>query len=169
MQADTYFKAGMSFDEFMQTESDESYREKGIEILQSIEFEEKYIKQIANIREEINIIIYGEVWCPDCMINIPVIEKMRTYNDNINLSIFDKQRKIENNIEIEQHISLPTFIVCDKDFQELGVFTEFPSKLKEIIENGNESNVLVNIRKYRKGDYAQETLKDILDMINRRQ
>lgn len=168
MQMSELFENGMSFDEFLQTEDDESYREKGLEILESINFDEEYIKEINSINEEVNILIYGEIWCADCMINIPVVEKMKQYNNKVKMSIVNKEIKIENNVKLEEHIRLPTFIVYDKDFNELGTFKEFPRKLKEIMESGNESNSLVNIRKYRKGDFTQETLKDILHLINRR-
>lgn len=168
MQMSKLFENGMSFDEFLQTEDDESYREKGLEILESIDFDEQYIKEIENISEEVNILIYGEIWCADCMINIPVAEKMRQLNNNIKVSIVNKEIKIENNVKLEEHIRLPTFIVYDKDFNELGTFKEYPRKLKEIMESGNESNSLVNIRKYRKGAFINETLKDILYLINRR-
>lgn len=168
MQISKQFDNGMSFDEFIKTEDDESYRESGLEIFESISFDEEYIKEIKSIKEQINILVYAEVWCGDCMINIPVIEKMRSYNDNIKISIFNKDRKIKSGIKLEEHVKLPTFIVYDKNFNELGTFKEFPKKLKKIIESGNESNFLVNIRKYRKGNYAEETLKDILNIISRR-
>lgn len=165
MQISKVFECGMSFDEFVNTE-DESYRKKTLEILESIEFEEEYIKEIKDIKEEINILIYAEIWCGDCIINIPVVEKMRNYNDSIRISIFNKQKKLDNNIELEKHVKLPTFIIYDAEFNELGKFIEFPRKLKEIIDGGNEPNFLVNIRKYRKGEYAQETLKDVLKIID---
>jgi len=31
--------------------------------------------------------------------------------------------------------------------------------------NGNQPNIIVAMRKYRKGEYAVETLKDILEII----
>lgn len=167
MQISNLFENGMSFDEFIKTD-EESYREKSLEVLESINFEEESIEKIKSIDEKINILICGEIWCADCMINIPVIEKMRTYNENINISIVSKDQIRESDIKIESHIKLPTFIVYDEDFNELGFFTEHPRKIKEIIESGNESNFLVTIRKYRKGEYTGETLKDILNIINRR-
>ena len=167
MPISNLFENGMSFDQFIKTD-DEAYREKSLEVLESIEFEEKYIDKIKSIDETINILVCGEIWCADCMINIPVIEKMRKYNENIKLSIVSKEQIKESDVKLESHIKLPTFIVYDKDFNELGLFTEHPKKIKEIIESGNESNFLVNIRKYRKGEYTGETLKDMLSIINRR-
>lgn len=167
MQISELFKKGISFDEFIKTE-DESYKEKILEVLESIEFDQEYIERIEAIDRDINILISGELWCADCLINIPVIEKMKRYNDKIHLSIVTKEEIIESNIKEGTHIKLPTFIVYDSEFNELGMFIEHPRKIKEIIEDGNESNFLVQIRKYRKGDYTGETLKDILYMIDRR-
>ncbi len=168
MQISSQFLKGMSFDEFMKTEDDESYRQKGLETLESINFSKENIEAIESINEKINILIYGEVWCSECMINIPVIEKMRQYNENISISIFNKEAKLELGIELEERAKLPTFIVYDSEFNKLGVLRQFPNKLKKIIDSGNESNILVHIRKYRKGEYKEETLKDMLDIINRR-
>lgn len=168
MQISKQFEKGMSFDDFIKTEDEESYKEKGLEILDSIDFTEEYIKKIESIDEKINILVYGEVWCVECMISIPAIEKMREYNKNISVSIFNKEVKIESGMELEERVKLPTFIVYDKEFNRLGVLKQFPKKLKEIIDSGNESNILVHIRKYRKGEYVQEVVKDILDIINRR-
>lgn len=167
MQISELFKEGISFDEFIKTE-DESYKEKTLAVLDSIEFDQEYIERIENIDRDINILISGELWCADCLINIPVIEKMKRYNDRIHLSIVTKEAIIESKIKGDTHIKLPSFIVYDENFNELGIFIEHPKKIKEIIEGGNESNFLVQIRKYRKGEYTGETLKDILDIIDRR-
>ena len=120
MQISNLFENGMSFDEFIKTD-EESYREKSLEVLESINFEEESIEKIKSIDEKINILICGEIWCADCMINIPVIEKMRTYNENINISIVSKDQIRESDIKIESHIKLPTFIVYDEDFNELAI------------------------------------------------
>ncbi len=167
MQISELFKKGISFDDFIKTE-DESYKEKILDVLASIEFDQEYIERIESIDQDINILISGELWCADCLINIPVIEKMKSYNDKIHLSIVTKEDIIESGIKPDTHIKLPTFIVYDAEFKELGIFIEHPRKIKEIIEGGNESNFLVQIRKYRKGGYASETLKDVLYMIDRR-
>lgn len=166
MQISDLFESGMSFDQFISTD-EESYREKSLKTLESIDFEKEYIEKIKSIDKNINILVCGEIWCADCMLNIPVVEKMRKYNDKIKVSIVNKDMILESNLNLEKQMKLPTFIIYDEEFNELGIFTEYPKKIKEIIEDGNESNFLVNIRKYRKGGYAQETLKDILEIIDR--
>ena len=169
MKTNDLFNSGVSFTEFVNTDTG-SYKEKTLEILDTIEFDEEYIKDIENINTNINILVFGEIWCPDCMINIPVIEKMKQYNGNIDVSIVSKEGNEDflKKYFVKDHVKIPILIVCDEKFKELGIFTEHPKKIKEIIDQGNESKIIVAMRKYRKGEYAQETLKDILDIIGKK-
>ena len=159
----TLFNEGVSFDEFVNQDSD-TYKEKTLEILDSIQFEDSEIELIKKINKKINILVCAEIWCPDCMINVPVLERMRDYNSNINISIVGR----EGNEELfmsQEGIRIPTFLFYDSSFNELGKFIEFPKKVKEIVSKGNQPNIIVAKRKYRKGEFANETLKDIIDII----
>ncbi|WIV13081.1 thioredoxin family protein [Proteiniborus sp. MB09-C3] len=160
------FSVGMSFDEFVNTDTS-TYKEKTLEILNSISFEDEYIERIKSIDKVINILVCAEMWCPDCMINVPVLEKMKELNPNINISIVKKDgnegffsRYTHNGI-----VKVPTFVFYDENFKELGSFVEHPKKVTEVVSKGNQPNIIVTMRKYRKGEYAQETLKDILEII----
>ena len=59
-------------------------------------------------------------------------------------------------------------MICTSYGRDTSSIEDRRAEIKEIIEGGNESNFLVQIRKYRKGGYASETLKDVLYMIDRR-
>ena len=160
------FKSGLSFDAFVSTDTG-SYRDRTLEIFNQINFDEEYIHKIKNINRKINVIICAEMWCPDCMINVPVLEKMRKYNDNINISIVGKEGNEEyfKKYAHGESVKIQTFVFYDEDFNEIGSIIEHPKKIKDIIANGNQPNIIVAMRKYRKGEYAQETLKDILEIL----
>lgn len=160
------FSTGMSFDEFVNTDTS-TYREKTIEILNSINFEEEHIKRIKSIDKAINILVCAEIWCPDCMINVPVLEKMRECNSNFNISIVKKEgnENFFNKYNPNGTVKIPTFVLYDEKFNELGSFVEHPKNITEIISKGNQPNIIVTMRKYRKGEYAKETLNDILEII----
>ncbi|KNF07948.1 hypothetical protein CLPU_10c00020 [Gottschalkia purinilytica] len=166
MKIKDLFDEGLTFDEFIKTDTG-SYREKTLEILDKITFEEEYINKIKSIKHKVNILVCAEMWCPDCMINLPVIQKMKQYNNNIEISIIEKEGNEEFFKEFcpSEKIKIPTFIIYDENFKELGTFIEHPKALKEIVAKGNEPNIIVCMRKYNKGEYAQETLKDILEVI----
>lgn len=160
------FNQGVSFDEFVNKDND-TYREKTLEILNSIKFDDQSVKKVKRINKKINVLICAELWCPDCMINVPVIEKMRKYNSNISISIVgrDGHEEFFKKFSKSDSVRIPTFIFYDEKFNELGSFVEYPKVIRDIVERGNQPNIIVAKRKYRKGEYAQDTLKDILDII----
>lgn len=159
------YKSGISFSDFVNQDT-YAYKEKTLQIYEKLEFNKSLIDKIKSVTKKINILICAEIWCPDCMINVPVIEKMRTYNTNIDLSIVGREGNEaffvrENNDKVK----IPTFIVYDENFRELGRFIEHPRMIDDIISSGNQPNIIVAKRKYKKGEYAQETLLDILNII----
>jgi len=160
------FQSGVSFNDFVNTDTG-SYREKTLEIFDTMEIDDDLLNKIKSIDRKINVLICAEMWCPDCMINVPVVEKMRTYNDNINISIVEKggNEDFFKKYSYSDSAKIPTFLFCDENFKELGSFVEHPKKIKDIMANGNQPNIIVAMRKYRKGEYAVETLKDILEII----
>ena len=162
------YEKGVCFEEFVNEDND-IYKEKILEIYNTIEFEKESVDRIKNIDKRINILICAELWCPDCIINVPVIEKMRQYNNNISLSIVQKEGNEDffKKFAVRETIRVPIFVIYNEDFKELGSFIEYPKEIIEIINNGNESKVIVTKRKYQKGEYANETLKDVLEVICR--
>jgi hypothetical protein len=166
MDAQMLYNKGVSFEEFVNKDKG-TYKEKTLEILNTIEFNDELMDKIENINKKINILICAELWCPDCMINVPVVERMRQINPNISLSIVGREGNEEffKRFSETESVRIPTFVLYDSNFNELGCFVEHPKKLRSIIEKGSQPNIIVAKRKYRKGEYAQETLQDILDII----
>lgn len=166
MKGQELFEKGISFDEFVNRDSN-SYREKTLEIFSGIKFEENNINRIKNIDKNINILICAEIWCPDCMINVPVVEKLRQINENIHISIVDKGGNEDyfRSFNNEGILKIPTFIFYDKNYNVLGSFIERPKFVKEVYNRGNQPEIIVTMRKYKKGEYTEETLKDIFNIL----
>lgn len=166
MEIKNLFNKGVSFEEFVNQDTDD-YKEKTLEILGGIQFEADQVSKIEQINQKVYILICAEMWCPDCMINVPVIEKMRLLNDNISLSVVSKEGNQDffKKYTPEEGIKIPTFVVFNKDFEEMGSLVEHPKAIKDILASSNQANRIVAMRKYRKGEYAKETLEDILKII----
>ncbi|WDV45458.1 thioredoxin family protein [Clostridiaceae bacterium M8S5] len=158
------YNSGMSFDDFVNQDT-YVYKDKTLQIFDNISFEQHLVEQIKNLNSKIKILICAEIWCPDCMINVPVIEKMREINSNVQLSIVGREGNEEFFIGDSTKVRIPTFIVYDEDFNELGRLIEHPKVIDDVIMSGNQPNIIVTKRKYRKGEYTQDTLVDILDII----
>lgn len=160
------FEAGISFQDFVNLDED-SYKENTLYVYRNINITDSMVRRIENIDKKINVLICAEIWCPDCMINVPVIEKMKQINDNINLSIVgkDNSKNFFNKYTPDEVVKIPTFVFFDESFNEIGSFVERPNYIKEKQNDENEALKLVTMRKYKKGEYTNETLKDILHII----
>lgn len=166
MKISDLYNKGISFQEF--TNSDQiDHIEETFGILNNIAFGNQYIEKIRNIDKSIRILVCAEIWCSDCRVNVPVLEKMKQYNGNIQFSIVNKDGNEEffEKYSPAEKVRIPTFIVCEDDFRVLGTFIERPAKVKELLSNEDEAVRKEKARNYRKGQYTEETLKDILELI----
>lgn len=160
------FETGISFEKFVNLD-DDSYMEKTLKIYKNINIDKDLVKRVKNINEEINVLICAEMWCPDCMINVPVVEKMRQINKNIKLSILEKDSNEEyfRQYNSDENVKIPTFVFFDSNFNVIGSFVERPNYVKKIQNSDNQPLKIVTMRKYKKGEYTNETLKDILNIL----
>lgn len=159
------FNSGKSFDEFVNQDTS-VYKDNTLQILDNIHFNPELIERVKNIDKPINILVCAEIWCPDCMINVPVVEKMRQYNENIKIAIVSREG---NEIFIgkeNKNVRIPTFIVMDDEYEELGRFIEYPKTVYNAIKSANQPNIIVTRRKYKKGEYTKDTLEDVLKIID---
>src|SRR5699024_12411455 len=82
------FKSGTSFEEFVNLDKD-SYKEKTLYIYNNININDEFMYRIKNIKK-VNVLICAEMWCPDCMIIVLVVDKQRQVNNNIHNYIIEK-------------------------------------------------------------------------------
>jgi hypothetical protein len=164
------FKKGKPFKDFIEGADSENIDE-AIEILEKLIFQEETIDRIKDTKEEIFIIVCAEMWCSDCRANLPVLEKIKEYNSLIRHSIVKKDG-YETFFKkyISDELKIPTFIMCDSNFNVLGTFVERPEKVKEIISNkANMEYELYKkeIIKYKNGYFGDNVVKELLDIIER--
>ncbi|MEF9991549.1 MAG: thioredoxin family protein [Romboutsia sp.] len=160
------FDSGISFGEEFD-KSDEAHREKAQEYMESMKISEEVINKVKSIDKKINILGFSELWCPDCQINLSVMNYLTQLNENINL----KLQSIKGNEEvIKEHsddgrVKVPLFIMLDKETNKLGAFVEVPSNVRKAEESDNQVERIVAKKEYRKGKYMEQTILDFLDII----
>jgi alkyl hydroperoxide reductase subunit AhpF len=160
------YENGMSFEEFISSD-DKSYKEKILEIYNNIKIDGEMLQRIKSIDKKINILAFAEIWCPDCVLNVPALKKICDLNTNVNMKILPREGNEEylEDYKVNGKAKIPTFIFMDKEFNVLGSFIEIPDVIKEIVAKGNQVDIIVAKRKYRKGEFTNETIKDILKKI----
>ena len=160
------FSRGLSFEEFVNQDKD-TYKEKTLEIYDGITISEELIAEIRAIDSIIHVLVFAEIWCPDCMINVPVLQKMSETNPNFNIRIVSREGHEEymDSYKVNGKPKIPTFVFMNEEFEELGAFIEQPQVVKVIEAKGKQVEIIVAKRKYRKGEYAIETISEILNIV----
>ncbi|WP_204260220.1 thioredoxin family protein [Caloranaerobacter azorensis] len=122
MDISCLYDKGVSFDEFVNKDKD-AYKEKVLEILNKIRLSDELINKIKIIDKKIKVLVCAEIWCPDCMINVPVLAKMKEYNNNIDISIVEKNGNEDFFIKYseEDRIKIPTFVFLMRNLKSLAV------------------------------------------------
>lgn len=162
------FCKGVDFQEFISQDNDTN-GQTVVDIYNSIRLDDDLIKSIKSIDKKINILGFAEIWCPDCIINVPAINKAIENNSNFDLKIVPREgnETCMEKYKLDGKIRIPTFVVLDDNFNELGVFVETPMTFKKVIKNSNEPEMIVAKRKYKKGDYILDTIEEVLQIINK--
>jgi thiol-disulfide isomerase/thioredoxin len=160
------FKSGISFIELL-NKSDEPYRNKCEEIINSIKIDEGVLNKIKSITKKVKILAFAELWCPDCQINLPAVNAMTENNNIIEFKIVPREGN-ENFIEkykLDGKVKIPTLIIMDEDFNEIGSFIEVPQIVRDVVNRGNQVEIIVAKREYRNGKYITNTIEEVLDII----
>ncbi|MDR5658363.1 thioredoxin family protein [Serpentinicella sp. ANB-PHB4] len=157
---------GVQFQTFLEEDLN-SNKEKTLGIYNNFTIDQNLKKAISDISKEINVLAFAEIWCPDCRINVPALQILRNTNRNFDFRILPREGyEIHmQKYEYKGKPRIPTFIIMDKDFNELGVFVERPSLVKERLTNGSESDIEITKRKYKNGEYLKNTIEEILSII----
>lgn len=81
-------------------------------------------------------------------------QKINDINPNIMFRILPKEdnEKYMGNYKTDTKLKIPTFIILNDKFEEIGAFVENPKILDSIISKGNQVEVVVAKRKYQKGN-----------------
>ncbi len=144
----------MTFEEFKMGE-DGRLADK-IERLLLVPLPKDLDRQIEEIDGPIRAVAVAETWCPDCVVNIVVLEKLARRID-MTYRLMTKEEAGEQFAEdhVDGVLKIPTIRFYRGD-QLLGSFVERPS-IKEF-----------DREKYLKGLYFGETLSAFLSILNSR-
>jgi hypothetical protein len=113
-------------------------------------------QRLRAVQASFHLLVVGEMWCPDCQINIAVMDYMQRGKPNIDLAIISKGRAenaLKQRLELER-ISIPLVLVLDEQFEPVGRFVESP---QAVIDGGEAVKPA-----YRAGEYLESTLQDFL-------
>ncbi|UUV17525.1 thioredoxin family protein [Fusobacteria bacterium ZRK30] len=151
------FEVGQTFENYIEVAT-QSERDRIPKNHSRIELPMDLIEEIKEVKEEIYILASGEMWCPDCQLNITVAKKLTEINDNIKLSIISMGRGrtyLMPLLNLEE-FKIPTMVILDKNFNQLGLFLERPKNTKKLEENAE------NELFYLKGNFLTDAARELI-------
>jgi len=144
---------------------DEDNKKKFMKYYIPMEISSEIKEKIMCLKKEVNILGVVEPWCPDCHINLSILEKMISFNSNITLRLVtrDDVKDELDEYKVDGKIKVPTFIAMDKDFNIQGAFIEKIDLVKNAdIETVEGSKINM---KYKAGKLINETAEELLKII----
>lgn len=116
-------------------------------------------QRLHAIQGRFHLLVVGEMWCPDCQINVTAMDELHRLQPTVDLAIISKGRA-ENTLKARlglERVSIPFVLVLDDAFQPVGRFVEQP----HAVASGGDA-VKAD---YRAGRFLDSTVQDLLDII----
>lgn len=155
---------GLTFEEYLE-KSKLEYGDIQLITYNSTSLSSGTIKSLQDLTSIINVAVFSEGYCPDCIVTLPFINRMAEENKNIHLYCFPKTGYETFLEEYTGVARIPTIITFDSEMNPKGAYVEFPKKLLEkmIPLKIEEKKNLVN--DYRLGKYNSIIEQELLDLI----
>ena len=160
------FEKGVSFRSYI-FNLDEKSKHNLMKYYIPMNIEEEVRERINKIDKKIKVLGVVEPNCPDCWINLSLLEKMISFSGNIDMKlVIRKMVTCElDDYRVDGFIKVPTFIFMDEDFNTLDAFVERPEILKNADINTAEGSKM-NM-KYIIGKLINETAEEILNKLSK--
>lgn len=117
------------------------------------------LERLKRVSRRYHLLVAGEMWCPDCQLNMSAFAFMQRIQPLIELAIITKGRAED---DLKQRLGLdtirvPVVAVLDAEFQLLGCFVERP---QQVITGGKDV-----MPDYRAGRFLESSIGDLLQII----
>ncbi|MDW3715651.1 MULTISPECIES: thioredoxin family protein [Pseudomonas] len=117
------------------------------------------LARLQRLERRYHLLVAGEMWCPDCQINVAVLDFICRTQPLVDLAVITKGRA-EDDLKARlglDKVSIPLVVVLDAAFEPVGLFVERP---QAVIGAGEAV-----LRDYKAGQYLEATVEDLLALL----
>jgi len=138
------------YDDFI-LEQDQSHAEKWRNIEKRIpDLTPEQAERLQGYDRELNILVYGGIWCPDCQRQAPMLKKItETIGPKAHIRIIDRDtsKELKDELRILGATRVPMIIILSEDFWEIGRYGDrllsvYRAKAAREIGRGPRAGVL---------------------------
>ncbi|SCZ81985.1 thioredoxin family protein [Acidaminobacter hydrogenoformans] len=155
------FEHGLSFDKFLQN-ADADQRKTILELLEKTDF-----SWIETPETPVRILYFGEMWCPDCLLNAVALAGMMKKIKVLEVRVQprDGNEAVIKGLGDGVKAKIPTIVPLDDHGEALGVFVERPMRIRALEQSDDQLKRIVMMKEYRAGLYIEDTAREIMAML----
>lgn len=155
---------GLDFQGYLNKNSEDE-NTKLLEVYNNTKLSKEAEETIKNLKEKVNVVVFSEGYCPDCVVTLPYVKKMQELNDNIKVFYFGRQGNSELLEAMTGTARIPTVITFTEDMKPKGAYIEAPQEVAEKLARASSDKQKEIIREYRQGKYNDLIEKELLSII----
>jgi thiol-disulfide isomerase/thioredoxin len=122
-------------------------------------------ENIKALDKKVNVVVFSEGYCPDCVVTLPLVKRMEELSDNIKVFYYGMQGNKELLEEYTGTARIPTVMAFTEDMQPKGAYVEVPEEVANKVSKLPSDKQKEIIMEYRQGKYNDLIEKDLLSIL----
>lgn len=155
---------GLSFQQYLEKNTPEQ-REAMQKAYDNTQLSEEGKKYIQSIDKPLNMVVYSEGFCPDCVVTLPFVRRMEELNPNIKMFIFGREGNKETLEEMVGTARIPTVLCFTENMEPKGAYIEVPEEVKEMMMGLSPDKQKEIVMEYRAGKFNSSVEKNLIKIL----
>lgn len=155
---------GLDFNGYLNKNSEEE-REKLVNNLEKIKLSKEVEEEVKSINKAVNVVVFSEGYCPDCIATLPFVKKMQETNEKIKVFYYGMKGNEELLEEYTGTARIPTVMTFTENMEPKGAYVEVPAELSEKMAKLPRDKQKELVTEYRQGKYNNLIEKEILRLL----
>lgn len=145
--------------------NNEEERQNLVEAYEKTVLSSKVIDAVKAIDKKVNIVVFSEGYCPDCIVTLPFVKRMQNLNENLKVYYLGMKGNKELLEEYTGTSRIPTVMTFTKDMEPKGVYIEVPKVIAEKMAKVPSDKQRELVLEYRQGKYNELIEEELLEII----
>lgn len=158
------FSNSLTFEEYLNKQQ-EKYGDVQNKAYENTSLSADTKSSIKNLDDTIHVAVFSEGFCPDCIVTIPFIQRLKEENSNLKVYFFPRTGYEDFLNEAVGDSRIPTIITFDGSMTPKGAYVEMPKELTAKMPSLSLEERKSLIADYRSGKYNDLIEKNLLNII----
>jgi thiol-disulfide isomerase/thioredoxin len=155
---------GMDFNGYLNKGSKEE-SERLVNNLNNIKLSKEVYEAAKEIKENVNVVVFSEGYCPDCIATLPFIKRLSEANGKIKVFYYGLKGNEKLLEEYTGTSRIPTIMTFNENMEPKGAYIEVPAELSEKMARLSTDKQKEFVSEYRQGKYNDLIEKELIGIL----